>query len=155
MLGEIPFEEQRVIDELVEFWQNRSQPPDLAAHIYNLSGVWGNDRGADFIRSVYVNVRTGKNRYKYAFAFEFKQFLVSVYYKQAIDQMVKERWEEEKREEKMRENKRKAGWANSSYVNHCWACGDSISSETNDQCPNCKYYKCGNCGVCLCGSRGL
>ena len=146
MLNRIPLEEQRVIDELVEFWQNRSEPPDLVTHIYKLSGVWGSGIGADFIRQVYKNVRTGDNLHNYASASEFKRFLEAVYNKQALEAALEE---EERKERIMRA---RAKWTNSKYINRCWSCHQPISSDRHTQCPKCKYYYCGNCGACLCGS---
>lgn len=35
-----------------------------------------------------------------------------------------------------------------SYENHCWQCGEHISSTYCRQCPECGWYICVNCGAC-------
>ena len=84
VLDKIPFEERRVIDELVGLWQTRYEPRDLVTHIDRLSGTWGSGIGASFFRQVYEDLRTDK-RSKYAafFASEFKRFLEAEYSQRA------------------------------------------------------------------------
>ncbi len=138
ILDDIPFEERRVIDELVEFWQTGYEPCDLATHIDKLSGVWGSGTGSDFIRQVHKNLRTGKRRY--ASASEYKQFLEAVYSRQAQKEAVK------------REEYKRRVYERSTYDNHCWKCKEHISSDTNAKCLSCGRYICSSCGSCLCGS---
>lgn len=40
----------------------------------------------------------------------------------------------------------------STYENHCWKCQTDISSETNEQCSDCRGYICSwtKCRVCFC-----
>jgi len=83
-LDKIPFEERRVIDELVQFWQTGYEPHDLVIHIDRICGSWGSGIGTSFFRQVYKELRTGE-RSKYAAfsAIEFKQFLEAEYSQQA------------------------------------------------------------------------
>src|SRR5438874_12604267 len=75
VLDNIPFEERRVIDELVELWQTCYEPRDLLTHI---AGTWkpGGGRVTWFFAQVHQDLRTDK-RSKYAAfsASEFKRFL--------------------------------------------------------------------------------
>jgi len=75
-LNEIPFEERRVIDELVKLRQTRYEPRDLLTHLDRLSGSWGSGVCASFFRQVYEDLRTDR-RSKYAAfsSLEFKRFL--------------------------------------------------------------------------------
>lgn len=43
------------------------------------------------------------------------------------------------------------GFGSTPYVNHCWSCGDSISSEVNARCDSCDMFFCDACGACMCG----
>jgi len=71
-VDKIPFEERRIIDELIELWQTRYEPRDLVTHIDRLSGTWGSGIGASFFRQMYGDLRTDK-RSKYA-AFSASEF---------------------------------------------------------------------------------
>ena len=79
-MDEIPSGEQRIIDELVEFWQTRHQPRDLVTHINRLSSSWGSNRGVSFFRQVYEDLRTDKRSwYAVSSASEFQRFLEAEY----------------------------------------------------------------------------
>src|SRR6266567_4026433 len=79
VLIKIPFEERRVIDELVELWQTCCEPCDLLPHI---RGTYepGGSSVTWFFAQVRQDLRTDK-RSKYAAfsASEFKQFLEAEY----------------------------------------------------------------------------
>ena len=80
VLDNIPFEEQRVIDELVGLWRTRYEPRDLVTHLDRLSGSWGSGVGASFFRQVYEDLRTDKrSKYAASSTYEFKQFLKAEY----------------------------------------------------------------------------
>ncbi len=36
------------------------------------------------------------------------------------------------------------------YQNHCWMCGDKISSEYDEKCYVCGMFICSSCGACFC-----
>jgi hypothetical protein len=36
------------------------------------------------------------------------------------------------------------------YVNHCWKCSSSISSNACHRCSRCQFFHCSNCKQCLC-----
>jgi len=38
-----------------------------------------------------------------------------------------------------------------SYENHCWNCGEHISSDSEEYCDDCEMFVCSNCGECMCG----
>jgi len=59
-LDKIPFEEQRIIDELVKLWQTRYEPRDLAMHIDKLPSTLGRHIVRNFFRQVYEDLRTDK-----------------------------------------------------------------------------------------------
>jgi hypothetical protein len=83
-VDKIPFEERRVIDELVGLWQTRYEPRDLVTHIDRLSGTWGSGIGASFFRQVYEDLRTNKrDKYATSSSSEFKRFLEAEYNQQA------------------------------------------------------------------------
>ena len=63
-MDKIPFEVQRVIDELVDYWQTRREPRDLAIHIDKLPSAWGHHRVRSFFRQIYEDLRTDQ-RSKY------------------------------------------------------------------------------------------
>lgn len=84
LLDKIPFEEQRVIDEFVDYWQTRHEPRDLATHIDKLPSIFGQHRVRSFFRQVYEDLRTDKRGEYMAFsASEFKRFLETTYSQQA------------------------------------------------------------------------
>lgn len=75
-MDEIPFEERRVIGELVEFWQTHYAPRDLVKHIDRLFDSWGSGIGASFFQQVYEDLRTAKRSdYATFSASQFKRFL--------------------------------------------------------------------------------
>jgi hypothetical protein len=37
------------------------------------------------------------------------------------------------------------------YVNHCWKCSASISSNACNRCSRCQFFRCPDCNQCLCG----
>ncbi|EFH86395.1 cell envelope integrity protein TolA [Ktedonobacter racemifer] len=75
-MDKIPFEEQRVIYELVEFWKTGEEPRDLIIHIDRLSGSWGSGLGVNIFRKVYADLRANNHRKHGA---ELQQFLESEY----------------------------------------------------------------------------
>jgi hypothetical protein len=103
-LDKIPFEERRVIDELVELWQTCYGPRDLLTHI---AGTWkpGGGRVTWFFAQVHQDLRTDK-RSKYAAfsASEFKQFLEDEY--RRLDQANPEHQAQVKIEEREEYKKR-------------------------------------------------
>lgn len=79
MLDNIPLEEQHIIDELVEFWQNRSEPRDLNAHIVG-SLKQGCASITVFFTTVRFNLRNGiHSTYAASSTIEFRQFLEAEY----------------------------------------------------------------------------
>lgn len=83
-MNEIPLEEQRVIDELVQFWQSGYEPRDLITHLDRLSSTWGSGVGVGFFRRVYRDICTGNHStYITSSASEFKRFLEIEYSRQA------------------------------------------------------------------------
>jgi len=36
------------------------------------------------------------------------------------------------------------------YQNHCWRCGDNISSKYDEKCYVCGMFICSSCGACFC-----
>lgn len=82
-MNNIPLEEGRVIDELVDFWQTRYEPRDLIIHLDRLSSTWGSGVGVSFFRQVYKDIRGDKrSEYAASSASEFKQFLEIEYSRQ-------------------------------------------------------------------------
>jgi len=80
----IPLEEQRVVDELVVFWQTRYESRDLVTHLDRLSGSWGSGIGASFFQKVYEDLRINeRGKYTASSASEFKRFLEAEYNQQA------------------------------------------------------------------------
>lgn len=67
-LDNIPFEVQRVIDELVKLWQTHSVPPNLAMHIDKLPSTWGRHIVRNFFRQVYEDLRTDERNSYAAFS---------------------------------------------------------------------------------------
>ena len=80
-MDKVPFEEQRVIDELVEFWQTRYEPCDLVTHIDGVSGTWGGVIDTKFFRQVYEDLCADKHSYVVSSASEFKQLLEDKYHR--------------------------------------------------------------------------
>jgi hypothetical protein len=84
VLDEIPFEERRVISELVELWQTGYEPGDLSIHIDRLSRSSRNGMDALFFQQVYANLRADKlSEYVASSASEFQRFLEDEYHQQA------------------------------------------------------------------------
>jgi hypothetical protein len=81
VLDKFPFEEQRVINELVEFWQTRYEPCDLVTHIDEVSGAWGGVIDTGFFRQVYEDLCVDKHSYGVSSASEFKQLLEDKYHR--------------------------------------------------------------------------
>jgi hypothetical protein len=76
VLDNIPFEDRRVIDKLVEFWHTHNEPGDLAMHIARLSGARESGIGYSFFKQVYADLRTGRHSKYVAFSVsEFKRLL--------------------------------------------------------------------------------
>lgn len=88
-MDKIPFEEQRIIDELVGLWQTRYEPRDLLTHI---RGTWkpGGGSVTMFFAQVRQDLRTDKHsEYAASSTFEFRQFLEAEY--RRLDQANTER----------------------------------------------------------------
>jgi hypothetical protein len=73
ILDNIPFEEQRVIDELVELWQTHDEPRDLLAHIRDTL------KTGYSITFFFAQVRNDYSKYATSSASEFRQFLEDEY----------------------------------------------------------------------------
>ena len=58
VLDNIPFEVQRIIDELVKLLQTHSEPSDLAMHVDTLPSTGGRHIVRNFFRQVYKDLRT-------------------------------------------------------------------------------------------------
>lgn len=35
-------------------------------------------------------------------------------------------------------------------IHHCWNCGAEIDTETAEECPECHWFICPECGSCGC-----
>lgn len=179
-MDDIPFEEQRVIDELVELWRTGCEPRALLSHIRS---TWkpGEGKVTWFFAQVYQDLLAGKPSKYLAFsASEFKQCLEDEYRRLAqastSHQAQVKAEEHEEYEKRARANfdvlsKKMVNTTNRlerigserkrialtpyngfSYENHCWKCKEHISSDTNAKCLSCERYICISCGSCLCGS---
>lgn len=74
-----PFKEQRVIDELVEFWQTHNEPRDLTARICDTLNL-GSTSVTSFLAKVRDDLRNNKHsNYTATSASEFRQFLEDEY----------------------------------------------------------------------------
>ncbi len=74
-MDNIPFEDQLVIDELVEFWRTHNEPPDLFDHARSTLRQGCNSLTFFFL-TVRSDLRTDKrNQYTASSALEFRQFL--------------------------------------------------------------------------------
>ncbi len=74
-LDKFPFEYDRVIDELVEFWQTHKEPSDLTAHIRSTLKQ-GCTSLTSFFAKVRDDLRTDKHsKYTASSAFEFRHIL--------------------------------------------------------------------------------
>lgn len=83
VLNEIPFEERRIIRELVEFWQTRYEPCNLATHIDRLPAytAWGSGIGTSFFQQVYKDLCNDKrSSYIASSASEFERLLDTEYH---------------------------------------------------------------------------
>jgi hypothetical protein len=67
-LDNIPFEVQRIIDELVKLWQTHYEPRDLAVHIDKLPSTGGRHIVRNFFRQVYKDLRTDERNSYAAFS---------------------------------------------------------------------------------------
>jgi hypothetical protein len=75
----IPFEEQCLIDELVEFWRTHDEPRDLDTHLRGTLKP-GHYSAAWFLFEVRDDLRTDKHsKYAASSTFEFRQFLEAKY----------------------------------------------------------------------------
>ncbi len=84
VLDDIPFEERRIIDELVNYWQTRYEPRDLTIHIDKLPSTWGQHRVRNFFRQVYEDLCTDQHSKYVAFsASKFEGFLETEYSQRA------------------------------------------------------------------------
>lgn len=79
-MDKFPFEDQLVIDELVEYWQTGKAPVYLYGHIRDTSKPGGRQICLFFLK-VYKDLYTGKrSQYAALSASEFKQFLEDEYH---------------------------------------------------------------------------
>lgn len=125
-LDNIPFEEQRVIDELVEFWQNHYAPRDLITHLDRLSGSWGSGIGASFFQKVYEDLRNNqRSKYYASSVFKFKQ-LLEAEYRQLVNPNA-ERQAQEMVEERERYQRR--ALAHEEYVRKAKADFDALGKK--------------------------
>ena len=80
VLDNIPFEVQRIIDELVKLLQTHSEPSDLAMHVDTLPSTGGRHIVRNFFRQVYKDLRTDeRSSYASFSASEFKILLETEY----------------------------------------------------------------------------
>ena len=80
VLDNIPFEVQRIIDELVKLLQTHSEPSDLAMHVDTLPSTGGRHIVRNFFRQVYKDLRTDElSSYASFSASEFKILLETEY----------------------------------------------------------------------------
>lgn len=85
-MNEIPFEERRIIRELVELWQTHHEPRGLATHINRLPTytAWGSGIGTSFFRQVYKDLcNDRRSSYIASSASEFERFLEAEYQQRA------------------------------------------------------------------------
>lgn len=90
-MDRIPFEEQRVIDELIVLYQTGYEPSELVIHMDRLSGSWGSGIGSSFFRQVYEDLRKGKlSRYDTFSKSDFKRFLEAEFSQQAHEHAMRQ-----------------------------------------------------------------
>lgn len=170
-MDKIPFKEQRIINELIVFWQTGKKPRDLVIHIDPWNTSSERRIGTSFFWQVYEDLLTDK-RSKYAAfsASEFKQFLEIEYRRldQAneeyerrarsdFDALGKEMEKATTRAELAEIGRKRADLAPHTgvsymYTTHCWKCKKHISPAIHAQCSACRFYICSSCGSCFCGS---
>jgi hypothetical protein len=173
VLDKIPFEEQRVIDELVKLWQTHSVPRDLAMHIDKLPSTWGRHIVRNFFRQVYEDLRTDKRSSYAAFsasvsiirdgrpmktdkrsnyaafsASEFKRLLETEYSQWVQIHAEPQAWAKADAEAKEREDLAPHIGIRHPYENVCWRCDSPISSTIHVRCKVCGWYICRKCGSC-------
>ena len=152
-MNKIPFEEQRVIDELVDFWQTRKEPSDITTHINDTKHSTGYNTYS-FFKSLYDDLQHGKRK---VFT-RMSPSEVKISLENKCRQYIRKEQESKALLAKIAESKQIYAFEPptvtikepSIYINQCWNCHSLISSDIDERCSYCKFFICSSCRSCLC-----